>query len=113
MKMTTRNAERCPRHFPHSDGECPHVRLMREDDKSHDLWIAGHIFAGRNLVLLQCDDCAAEMDSTPEFNWRLPYRIMTMGEAKGMVRADPSVVAISELAKRIEQEAFEDDKPQS
>jgi hypothetical protein len=113
MKMTKRNTERCPRDIRHIDGECPHVSLMREDDKSHDLWIAGHIFGGRNLVLLQCDDCAAETDSTPEFNWRMPYRIMTMEEAKRRVRSDSSVVAISERAKRIEQESFEDDKPQS
>lgn len=113
MKMTIRNAERCPRDLRHIDGECPHVRLMREDDKSHDLWIAGHIFAGRNLVLLQCDDCAAETDSTPEFNWRLPYRLVSENEAKELVRSTPNAVPISERAKRLEQEAFKNDKPQS
>jgi hypothetical protein len=71
MKMSARNIERCPR-LPRIEGECPHVRLMRQHDKSHDLWIVGCIFEGRNFVLLPCDYCAAETDSIPEFNWRLP-----------------------------------------
>lgn len=113
MKMTTRNAERCPRTLRHVDAECPHLKLMRMDDKSHELWIAGYIYEGRNLVLLQCDDCAAETNSVPEFDWRLPYRLVSENEAKEFVRTNPDAVAISERAKRLEQEAFKDDKPQS
>jgi hypothetical protein len=92
-----------------ADAECPHVQPMREDDKSHDLWIAGFIDEGRNVVVLQCDACARETDSVPELEWRLSYRLVTEADAKRLVLANPHAKAISERGRKIEQEALVDE----
>jgi hypothetical protein len=94
MKLTTRNAERAPTESRRVDAHCTHVQAMREDDKSHDLWITGFIHEGRSVVVLQCDTCARETDSVPELEWRLSYRLVTEEDAKRLVLANPHAKAI-------------------
>ena len=108
LKLSTRNAERRPADLRRIDAECPHLKLMRMDDKSHELWIAGYILGGQNLVLLQCDDCAAEMDSVPEFVWRIPYKMVSEEEAKHLLRSEPHAEAVSDYGKRLQQEVFDE-----
>jgi hypothetical protein len=65
---------------------------MRDDDKSHDLWLCGYVYGETNIITRQCDDCAADTDELPELDWRIPYRLIT--EREMMLRISPNIVAV-------------------
>jgi hypothetical protein len=109
LKMQPKNEDLVPEQFWAIKGECQHVKAMRYDDKSHPLWRCGYIIDGIDVVLRQCDECAAKMECFAELLWRERYDLLTEEDAKRVCRTNPNAVAISERGKRILREALEDE----
>jgi hypothetical protein len=109
LKLQPKNADRVPKQLRRVDGECQHVQGMRYDDKSHALWLCGYILDGIDIVVRQCDECAAQMEGFAELDWRIPYTLLTEEDAKHKYRTNPNIVALSERAKRLQRAALEDE----
>jgi hypothetical protein len=67
--------------------QCIHIQAMRDDDKSHDLWICRAEKGDKSITVLNCDECALLTDKVTSD--RAPYRLETQ---KDMNESIPAMV---------------------
>jgi hypothetical protein len=98
-KLEPLNLEKVPQR-PKVGMRCAHIQAMREDDKTHEVWMTCVRIKGADAYdpeasvgILHCNQCVPTPIDEVEIVWRIPHMIATEEDTRRILR-NPSEVGV-------------------